>query len=109
MKGTISQIAIDANKIATVQWSKSATIASGATQATLTTSTRKAGDKVTSMIPAGLLNASSYLIFSEVDYTYTPTVGYVLKSSLPLHDTSYTRPRQVTCIMYGGAPSSCTP
>jgi Flp pilus assembly protein TadG len=107
VKGTISQIYIDANKIATVQWSKAATIASGATQATLATSTRSAGDKVTSIIPAGLLNASSYLIFSEVDYTYTPTVGYVLKSSLPLHDISYTRPRQVSCIMYGGAPASC--
>jgi Flp pilus assembly protein TadG len=108
VRGTISQIFIDANKIATVQWSKAATIASGASQATLATSTRNAGDRVTSMIPAGLLNASSYLIFSEVDYTYTPTIGYVLKSSLPLHDTSYTRPRQVSCIMYGGAPSSCS-
>nr|WP_249145638.1 TadE/TadG family type IV pilus assembly protein [Bradyrhizobium diazoefficiens] len=107
VKGTISQIYIDANKIATVQWSKAATISSGATQATLATSTRSAGDRVTSIIPAGLLNASSYLIFSEVDYRYTPTVGYVLKSSLPLHDISYTRPRQVSCIIYGGAPTSC--
>jgi Flp pilus assembly protein TadG len=107
VQGTISQIFIDANKIATVQWSRAATIASGATQATLATSTRSAGDRVTSMIPAGLLNAQSYLIFSEVSYRYTPTVGYVLKSSLSLQDTSYTRPRQVSCIMYNSVPASC--
>ena len=44
VKGSISQIYIDANSIATVQWSKAGTIASGATQATLATSARKAGD-----------------------------------------------------------------
>lgn len=107
VKGTISQIYVDADKIATVQWSKAATIAIGATQATLATSVRKAGDKVTSIVPPQLLIASTYLIFSEVDYSYTPTVGYVLKSNLPLHDISYTRPRQVACISYNNVPSSC--
>lgn len=107
VKGTISQIYIDTNSIATVQWSKAATITAGATQATPATSARKAGDKVTSIIPSQLLIASTYLIFSEVDYSYVPTVGYVLKSSLPLHDISYTRPRQVSCISYNNTPSSC--
>ncbi|MCK1746221.1 pilus assembly protein [Bradyrhizobium sp. 139] len=107
VRGTISQIYIDANSIATVQWSKSGTIASGATQATLATSARKAGDKVTSTIPASLLMPKTYLVLSEVSYTYTPTVGYVLKSSIPLSDVSYTRPRQVSCVPYNGVPSSC--
>ena len=107
VKGSISQIYIDASSIATVQWSKAGTIASGATQATLATSGRKAGDKVTGEIPATLLVPSTYLILSEASYTYQPTVGYVLKSSIPLRDLSYTRPRQVTCIPYNGVPSSC--
>lgn len=107
VKGTISQIYIDADSIATVQWSKSGTIASGATQATLGTSTRKAGDKVTSIIPAALLIPSTYLILGEASYTYSPTIGYVLKSSLPLSDVSYTRPRQTTCVPYNSVPSSC--
>lgn len=107
VKGSISQIYIDANSIATVQWSKAGTIASGATQATLATSARKAGDKVTSELPSTLLIPSTYLILSEASYTYTPSVGYVLKSSIPLSDLSYTRPRQVTCVPYNGVPSSC--
>ena len=107
VKGTITQIVIDSNSIATVQWSKSGTIASGATQATLGTSARKAGDKVTSMIPATLLIPSTYLILSEASYTYPPSVGYVLKSSLPLSDVSYTRPRQVSCVPYNNVPASC--
>lgn len=107
VKGTISQIYIDTDSIATVQWSKSGTIASGATQATLGTSARKAGDKVTSIIPAALLIPSTYLILGEASYTYSPTIGYVLKSSLPLSDVSYTRPRQTTCVPYNSVPSSC--
>ena len=107
VKGSISQIYIDANKIAKVQWSKAGTIASGATQATLATSTRKAGDTVTGEIPSALLIASTYLILSEASYNYQPTVGYVLKSSILLKDLSYTRPRQATCVQYNNAPTSC--
>ncbi|WP_246504450.1 TadE/TadG family type IV pilus assembly protein [Bradyrhizobium agreste] len=107
VKGTISQIYIDANSVAKVQWSKAGTIASGATQATLATSARNAGDIVTTMIPPALLIPSSYLILSEANYTYTPTIGYVLKSSVTLSDLSYTRPRQVICVPYNGVPSTC--
>jgi Flp pilus assembly protein TadG len=107
VKAAISQIYIDANSIATVQWSKAGTIATGATQATLATSARKAGDKVTTMIPSALLIPSTYLILSEVSYTYTPSVGYVLKRSIALSDVSYTRPRRVVCVPYNGVPSSC--
>jgi Flp pilus assembly protein TadG len=103
----ITQIAIDANSIATVQWSKAATISSGATQATLTTSSHNIGDKVTSTIPATLLVPSTYLILSEVSYLYTPSVGYVLKSGITLSDKSYTRPRQVQCMIYSGVTTTC--
>jgi Flp pilus assembly protein TadG len=107
--GTISQIYIDANSVAKIQWSKSATITSGATQATLTAppSTRTAGTTVTTMIPSTLLIANSYLILGEVGYRYSPTIGFVLKTSLNLADSSYTRPRQVACIAYNSVPASC--
>jgi Flp pilus assembly protein TadG len=98
---TISEVYIDDKKVAKVQWSKSATIAmvSGAPQATLQNSLRKKGDTVT--VPGGLLVPNSYLIWSEVSYTYKPTIGYVMgKAGITLKNESYTRPRQSTCVDY---------
>jgi Flp pilus assembly protein TadG len=107
INATITQIAIDANSIATVQWSKAATISSGASQATLTASARNSGDRVTTIIPATLLVPSTYLILSEVSYLYTPSVGYVLRTGVTLSDKSYTRPRQVSCMIYSGVTTTC--
>lgn len=109
VNATLVQIYIDANSVAKIQWSKSAIISSGATQATLTAPppSLSAGTTVTSMIPSTLLLPSTYLIFSQVSYVYTPSVGYVLKTGVTLSDVSYTRPRQVTCIAYKSVPPSC--
>ena len=105
-KATLSEIYVDSNKIATIKWSKAATIASGATQATLTASSRNAGDIIT--LPPALLVKQTYLIFSEVSYLYTPTVGYVMaKAGVTLSDVAYTRPRQVTCVIYITVPAGC--
>jgi Flp pilus assembly protein TadG len=98
-QATLSEIYVDSNKIAKIQWSKAATIASGATQATLTTSSHNAGDTIA--IPSGLLVKQTYLILSEVRYLYTPTVGYVMgKAGVTLSDVTFTRPRQNTCVDY---------
>jgi Flp pilus assembly protein TadG len=107
VRASITQISIDANKIARVQWSKAATISNSATQATLATSSRNAGDIVTTMVPSALLVPSTYLVLSEVSYLYAPSVGYVLRSSITLSDVSYTRPRQVTCMIYSGVTTTC--
>jgi Flp pilus assembly protein TadG len=104
-KAQITEIYVDSNKVAKVQWSKAATIATGATQASLATSTHNAGDVVT--IPPELQVAKTYLILSEVSYLYTPTVGYVMTSGVTLSDVAYTRPRQNTCVMYNNTPSGC--
>ena len=110
---TISEIYIDATKIAKIQWSKSATIAmaSGTPQATLQNSARNKGDTVT--LPAELLVPDTYLIWSEVHYRYTPSVGYVMgKTGVLLHDEAYTRPRQSRCVDYPAAVAPnvpCTP
>ena len=110
---TLSEIYIDANKIAKIQWSKAATLSmvSGAPKATLTVSSRKTGDIVP--VPLALQVPNTYLIWSEVNYTYVPAVGYVMsKLGVALHDETYTRPRQTACVDYPApvAPAvACTP
>lgn len=105
-KATLSEIYVDSSKIATVQWSRAAIIAAGASQATLAVSGRKAGDTVTSTVPPALLIPKTYLIFSEVSYLYTPSVGYVMgKAGVTLADVAYTRPRQVACVIYNNLPA----
>ncbi len=57
-----------------------------------------------------LLVKQTYLIFSEVSYLYTPTIGYVMgKSGVTLSDVAYTRPRQVPCVIYNGVPAATCP
>jgi Flp pilus assembly protein TadG len=110
---TISEIYVDASKIAKIQWSKSATLSlvSGAPTAVLKNSSHSKGDVVT--IPPGLQVPGTYLIFSEIDYKYVPAVGYMMnKLGVTLHDVTYTRPRQSTCVDYPApvAPAApCTP
>jgi len=105
-KAQISEIYIDLSRNATVSWSKAATVGAGATQATLTTSTRNVGDNVTSFIPSQLLIPQTYLILSEVSYRYVPAVGYVMApAGINLSDVSYSRPRLGTCIVYNNVPA----
>lgn len=98
---TITEIFVDKDKIAKVQWSKSGTVTQSGSSATaaLATSTRSKGDTIT--IPDGLKVANTYLILSEVSYLYQPTIGYLVpKAGLNLTDVSYTRPRQSLCVLY---------
>jgi hypothetical protein len=37
--------------------------------------------------------ANSYLIWSEVQYSYKPVIGYVVSGTLTLKDQIYMRPR----------------
>ena len=109
---TVSEIFIYKNSIAKIQWSQSATVAmvGGSPQATLQQSPHNPKDTVT--VPGGLLIPNTWLIWSEVSYTYTPTVGYVLKTNLTMKDETYTRPRQSLCVDYpppANSSSSCTP
>jgi Flp pilus assembly protein TadG len=102
---TISQIYVDSHGNATIQWSKAATFATGASQATLTNSARNPGDNMTTVVPPALLVKQTYLILSEVGYQYVPTIGYVMaKAGVHLGDVSYTRPRQLVCVIYDNQP-----
>jgi Flp pilus assembly protein TadG len=114
VKPSISEIYVNASKVAKIQWSAGATVAmvNGAAVATLAgTPPHAAGTVVT--IPSGLAVAGTYLIWSEVNYQYVPTVGYVMgKLGLPLNDAAFTRPRQSACVDHPApvAPAtSCTP
>ncbi len=65
------------------------------------------GSGTTVVIPTQLQIAGTYLIFSEVEYRYTPAVGYVMApAGVLLKDVAYTRPRQAACVMYN--TTSCT-
>lgn len=84
----ISELYIDANSgIAYVQWSKA--YQGGAARAV----------RSQVVIPPTLAVKGSYLIFSEVNYLYKPTIGYVMSSAgIKLSASAYTRPRQGTCV-----------
>ena len=80
LKIKVSCINIDANKNATVKWS----VARNDTA-------RASGSSIA--LPGALAVANTQLVFGEVSYTYTPTVGYVITGSLGLSDEMYMAPR----------------
>jgi Flp pilus assembly protein TadG len=80
LKVTVSAVTIDANGNAKISWSD-----------TLNGSKRAVGSAVT--LPAALNIANTTLIWSEVSYSYKPTIGYVVTGTLNLSDQIYMRPR----------------
>ncbi len=98
----ISEIYVNASKVAKVQWSVGATVAlvNGAPVATFVgIPPHTPGTVVT--IPPALAIPGTYLIWSEVNYQYVPAVGYVMgKTGVPLKDATFTRPRQSQCVDY---------
>jgi Flp pilus assembly protein TadG len=80
LKVKVSSVKIDANKKATVEWSDA-----------LNTSAYAKDKQVT--IPAGLSIANSYIIWAEVEYSYTPVIGYVITGTVKLADQIFMRPR----------------
>jgi Flp pilus assembly protein TadG len=80
LKIKVSCISIDANKNATVKWSVARNDTARATGSSIS-------------LPSALAVASTQLVYGEVSYTYTPTVGYVITGSLNLSDQMYMAPR----------------
>ena len=82
IKVKVSQIKIQADGTSKIDWG-------GAKN----TSKRNNGDVVT--VPAALKTAGkeTYLIWAEVEYAYTPAIGYVITGTLNLTDQIYMRPR----------------
>ena len=88
LKVTVSSVKIDANGKATIDWSDS-----------LNGTARSKGSTVT--LPAALNVANSYLIWSEVQYSYKPVIGYVVSGTLTLKDQIYMRPRVSDTVARG--------
>jgi Flp pilus assembly protein TadG len=80
LKVTVSSVTIDANGKATIAWSDS-----------LNGTKRAVGSTVT--LPAALNVPNSSLIWSEVEYSYKPTIGYIVSGTLALKDQIFMRPR----------------
>ena len=85
LKVTVSQVKIDANNNATIDWSCARNVTA-----------RAVGQSVT--VPSGLNVASTWLIWGEVQYAYKPVIGYVITGTLSLHDQIYMRPRQSASV-----------
>ena len=98
-KSTLTELYVDpTTHKAKVQWSKASTFNSSG-NVVLATSTHSQGDIIA--IPAALNVDGTYLIWSEVSYTYVPAVGYVMGvAGVTLRDKTYMRPRQGDCVLY---------
>ena len=85
LKVTVSQVKIDANGNATIDWSKARN------------GTARSGSVT---LPAALKVPNTWLIWSEAEYSYTPTIGYVMTGTLQLKDQMYMRPRLSPSVKY---------
>lgn len=94
IKSVVSEVKIDANGVAKIAWSKANANA-----------TKRATDSAVTL-PANLNVPNTYLIWSEVSYTYKPSVNWIVSASgIPLSEQFFTRPRQSNCVLYN--QSSC--
>jgi len=82
---TVSQVTTDATGKATVAWSQS-----------LNGTARPVGQVVS--LPATIDTPNVTYIFGEVQYGYTPTVGYQVTGTITLRDQTYMSPRLSTTI-----------
>jgi Flp pilus assembly protein TadG len=85
LKVTVSSIKIDATGKATIDWSD-----------TLNGTAHGKDSSVT--LPAALVVPNTSLIWSEVQYSYKPAIGYVISGTLTLKDQSYMTPRQSASV-----------
>ena len=86
LKVIVSQVKIDAQSNATVQWSEAKN-----------TTARPQNQAVA--VPTALKIPNTWLIWGEVQYDYTPVIGYVITGTLPLKDQIYMRPRLSDCVI----------
>ncbi len=83
----VTAVKIDGSQNATVTWSRS----KGGTAYSKT-------QNLNAVVPVALRVANSQIIMSEVNYTYTPAVGYVITGGVALSDRLYFVPRLVDTI-----------
>jgi Flp pilus assembly protein TadG len=101
LKATISQIYLDpASKTAKVVWSRGDAKLAVNTVVTVPTA-------LVAKDSSGNWITNQYLILAQATYLYTPTIGWVVsKAGINLGESSFTKPRQGTCVMMA---TTCTP
>jgi len=105
VNSTISELYIDpATGVARVQWSQGSAPRTVGSPAPLPASLIGTDPTTKAILP------NQYLLFSEVNFQYVPTIGYVMaKGGVSLSDVAYTRPRQSTCVFYPPSTASNPP
>ncbi len=108
LRSSITEVYIDPNThVARVQWSRALAIDT-AGNVTVGASAHTVSQIV--VVPPDLNVDGTYLIWSEVSYNYTPTIGYVMATTgVNLSDFAYTRPRQTVCVLYPTPAPGTTP
>jgi hypothetical protein len=53
-------------------------------------------------LPADLQIPSISLLWGEVTYPYTPSLGYIATGTLSLYESEYFYPRLSSCVSFGG-------
>jgi Flp pilus assembly protein TadG len=99
LKMTISCLSIDANKNVTVKWSETR---NGTKRASFAFDSSNSALTVASPTSYPIL-----LIYSEVSYAYTPTVGYTITGTLTLSDHMFMSPR-ISAPSYPDAAHPCS-
>lgn len=94
LRVVVSSVYVDNSGTAKVQWSD-----------TFNGTKRTKGSTVT--LPAALNVPKSSLIWAEVQYAYTPVIGYVITGAMTLTDQIYMRPRQSDCVTREVVQSTC--
>jgi Flp pilus assembly protein TadG len=89
---TVSQVKVDSKGAATIAWSN-----------TLNGTARTVGSAVTlpGTLAAAAVNpngTSTYYIWGEAAYNYTPTLGYVMTGTVTLTNKIFMSPRESPCI-----------
>ena len=99
---TISELYIDPTSgNARVQWSYGSSIRPQSSIVNIPVALISRDPNTNAIIP------NQYLLFSEINFQYTPTIGYVMApSGVLLADVAYTRPRNSTCVFYPPPPPS---
>jgi Flp pilus assembly protein TadG len=93
---TVSQIKIDSNGVAKIDWSCSY---QGTARTAGTTVT--VPSQLVTIPPAGQF---SYLIWGEAQFSYTPPIGYMLTGTMVLKDQIYLAPRMSQSVT---GPATC--
>jgi Flp pilus assembly protein TadG len=85
LRVTVSSINVDSAGTAKISWSD-----------TYNGTARAVNSSVT--LPSALQIPNTSLIWGEVSYAYTPTIGYIITGTMTLKDQIYMRPRQSTSV-----------